>query len=52
MFKGSQDIQTIEQARAYLKSRAKDAVDCYFRSVPRQSFKCPIALAQYLAKYW
>lgn len=52
MFK-SDNIQTIEQARAYLKSRAADAVACYkeLRYI-REPFRNPIELARYLARYW
>ena len=37
-------------ARAYLKMRAGDAVECY-RSAPHR-FHNPVELAQHLARYW
>ena len=51
MFIGSKDIETIEQARAYLKSRARDAVECY-KMAPRGTFTSTVQLAKYLAMYW
>ena len=49
-FLSSKDIQTIQQARKYLRSRMKDAVLCWKRTEPK--FKNPIVFAQYLARYW
>lgn len=49
-FIGSDDINTLEQARAYLNGRAADAVACYNKH--GGSFKTTVDLAKYLAKYW
>jgi hypothetical protein len=43
-------IVTIEDARAYCKSRMRDAVDCYYRE--GLIFTSPIELARFLARYW
>lgn len=51
-FRGSRDIVTIEDARAYLKSRAKDAVACFRENHLAAKFDNPIDLAQFLARYW
>ena len=51
MFIGSKDIETIEQARAYLKRRAWDAVECY-RLAKTGTFTNTVQLAKYLAMYW
>ena len=52
MFTSSHDITTIEQARAYLKRRSKDAVACYRVNHLSIRFSNPIELAQFLARYW
>ena len=51
-FISSRDITTIEQARAYLKRRAKDAVACYKVNHLNVRFSNSIELAQFLARYW
>ena len=57
-FTSSHDIKTIEQARAYLKRHAKDAVAAYrggdhrFESPLLRKFTHPIELAKYLARFW
>lgn len=51
-FIGYRDITTIEQARAYLKRRAKDAVKCFSSNHLSVKFNNPIELAQFLARYW
>ena len=57
-FTSYQDIKTIEQARAYLKRRAKDAVAAYregdnrFTSPMLRQFTHPVELAHYIARYW
>jgi len=51
MFIGSKAIETIEQARAYLKHRTRDAVECY-KMAPRGTFTSTVQLAKYLAMYW
>ncbi len=54
MFFSSKDINTIEQARAYLKSRAKDAVLAWRSGhhLEGHTFNNPIELAKYLARFW
>ena len=51
MFMGSKDIETPEQARTYLRSRARDAVECYRLAKPG-TFVSTVQLAKYLALYW
>ncbi len=51
MFMGSKDIETSEQARIYLKRRARDAVQCY-KQAPKGFFSSALQLAKHLARYW
>ena len=51
-FHGSKDIITIEDARAYLASRMKDAVKCFHSNHLGVKFTSPIELARFLARYW
>lgn len=51
-FISSRDITTLDFARAYLKSRAKDAVACFRSNHLNVQFTSPIELAQFLARYW
>lgn len=51
-FTSSHDIKTIEQARAYINRRAKDAVACFRKNHLNVKFNTPIELAKFLARYW
>lgn len=52
-FFSSSDITTIEQARAYLKSRAKDAVLAWrIGHHLNKPINNPIDLAKYIARFW
>ena len=54
MFTSSHDINTIEQARAYLKRRAKDAVLAWRlgHHLEGHTINNPIELAKYIARFW
>jgi len=53
MFLSAHDITTNEQARAYLKRRAADAVQCYaIHKGTSTAFTNIVALAQYLCQCW
>lgn len=45
-------IGNLPLARAYLKARAADAVAAYRNPHDGRRFDDPIALAQYIARYW
>ena len=49
-FLGSEDIETIEDARTYIRFRMKDAVDCYQQE--GAYITDPIALAKWLMRHW
>lgn len=53
LFIGSKDITDVGIARAYLRSRSKDAVQCWqgMPAVDRSQLNI-ITFAQYLIRYW
>jgi len=54
-YTGAAAIDTIEKAHIYIRSRMRDAVDCYYNRFETRvwfKFRTPIELAQHLAKYW
>ena len=54
-YNGAAAIKTTTQAHIYIRSRMKDAVDCYYNRFDTKvwfKFDNPIELAQHLARYW
>ena len=53
-FFSSNDIKTLKDARAYLKSRAKDAVLAWRSShhLEGHTINNPMELAIYIARFW
>ncbi len=52
-FKGSMAfVGNVKLARQYLKLRAKDAVHAYRHAHDGRKFNGPVALAQYIARYY
>ena len=45
-------VGNLPLARAYIKARASDAVKAFRNPHDGRTFDGPIALAQYLARYW
>jgi hypothetical protein len=54
-YTGAAAIDTNAKAHIYIRSRMKDAVDCYYNRFDTRvwfKFSSPIELAQHLARYW
>ena len=53
LFIGSKDITDVGIARAYLRSRSQDAVQCWqgMAQVDRSQLNV-VTFAQYLVRYW
>ena len=54
-FQGADAIKTTAQAHIYIRSRMKDAVDCYYNRFDTRvwfKFDSAIELAKHLKRYW
>jgi hypothetical protein len=49
-YTGAAAIDTNTKAHIYIRSRMKDAMECWKRTEPK--FKSAKEMAQYLARYW